>query len=105
MGGAGGACGNERVAAIAMKAYPAERGAQRSAAVVIDVQGVDAAEIHRNGRRSVHDKLTRRGPDGCADGPAIEREAFSTGGGLQQAESRQRFDFEEIGRASCRERV
>ncbi len=62
--GAHGASGDEGVAAVEMKANPAERGAKSAGTIGRDLKRVGAAEVDRDGGRRVYDECAGGSPDG-----------------------------------------
>src|SRR6266567_7504939 len=91
---ADGASGDKGFVAVQLETYPAHRGAQESGAGIVHVQRVDAAEVHGDGGRGIHDKLTWRIPDGGVNRAALEREALAARTIGDQAEPRAGVDFD-----------
>src|SRR5437016_5325245 len=89
-----GASGNEGFTAVQLETHPAHGGAQEAGTGIIHVQGVDAAEIHGDGGRSIHDKLAGRGPDGGVNRAALERKPLPAGPVRNETEARVGVDFD-----------
>ena len=79
--------------AVQLEANPAHGGAQKSGAGVVYVKGVDAAEVHGDGGRRIHDKLTGRRPDNGVNGSALERKPFAAWPICDQPEARAGVHF------------
>ena len=86
--------GNEGFVAVKFKAHPTHGSTQQASTGIVHLQGVDAAEIHGDGGRSIDDKLTGRRPDGGMNCTALEREPLPAGAVGNQAKPRTGVDFD-----------
>src|SRR5215475_12398538 len=71
---------------------------QLAVAVAINMQGVDAPQVNRDSGGGIDDELSGRGPDGGANGAALQRQALYAGAAGQQAQARTGFDGDLTGR-------
>ena len=82
--GAHGAGWNEGFAAVEMKAYPAESGANGARAIRANLKRIRTTQIDGHSRRCVDDELAGRRPDHGVNGADIELNAFVMIVGLQK---------------------
>ena len=76
---------DERLAIAHLKRHPPHRDAQQSVTVLVDIQRVLAAQIHRARRGRIHHELARRRPDKGVQLAATQFQPL--------AARRQHFDF------------
>src|SRR5208283_714189 len=85
--GAHGACRNEGIAAIEMKANPAESGANGAGTIRCDLERIRATQIDGDRRRSINNELAGRRPDGGVNGADVELKALVIWIGLQETDA------------------
>src|SRR5260370_600442 len=94
---ADGSCGDKGFVAVQLEADPAHGGAQKAGAGIVHVQGVHTAEIDGDGGGRIHDKFTRRSPDGGVNRAALEGKALVAGAVGDEAKTRSPIDFDATG--------